>query len=290
MVPARAGRARRPGRAAEAARRRRGKDSGGHNGSSYCHCNSNCHSPAPHRLPPQPHRRGLPRHRKEGDTRPHARPRPHAGRRPQRLRQVQLRRGPRAAAHGRDLPLEGPLESLEGGLPQPPPRADRHPRRSSDRGRDGRLHGRPRVERRRRARSGRGLGGASGPSARQAHLSGLARGAREPPAVPLLQRARLDARRRAVAALRRAREDPRPRRSRRRPGRAAEGTQSTTRAARDRGRGTDVAAQGAAGGIVRRARRSRRAGPSSATTGASTSSSRSWRDPRTGRPTPSSLC
>ena len=119
---------------------------------------------------------------------------------------------------------------------------------SRDRGRGGRLHGRPRVERRRR-RSTRPRAGCSfrAGRARRSHALGWERGAREPPAVPLLQRARLDARRRA-----RRSSTTRSRRS------SASTTWSTRRtrcrrnAKHDKGRSrtrrrTDVAAPGAAG-------------------------------------------
>ena len=49
------------------------------------------------------------------------RPRPHPRRRPQRLRQVELRRGPRAPAHRRHLPLERPQQDLARRLEEPPP-------------------------------------------------------------------------------------------------------------------------------------------------------------------------
>ncbi len=102
------------------------------------------------------HRRRLPRHRQAGDPRPPARPRPDPRHRPQRLRQVQLRRGPRAAAHRRHLPLEGQeVEGLEGGLAQPPPPE------GGDRGR----------VRRRRGEDARGRSSANGRTERPSKAS-----------------------------------------------------------------------------------------------------------------------
>ena len=75
--------------------------------------------PPKNRLPPHHHRRRL---RGIGPKAPRLpRPRPHPRRRPQRLRQVQLRRGPRAPAHRRHLPLETAQSGRR--LDAPPPQA-----------------------------------------------------------------------------------------------------------------------------------------------------------------------
>ncbi len=171
------------------------------------------------RLPQEHHRRRLPRHRPEGDSRPHARPRPHARRRPQRLRQVELRRGPRAAPHRRDLPLGESKQSLERRLAQPPPPESLDRRRVRARGGEGHVHRRARVGGRSRPRSRHHLGPGPRQAARGEGDARLGDAARRLPSLPLLQRARLDARRGPVEALRRAVEGARPRR----PGGRADG-------------------------------------------------------------------
>ncbi len=179
-------------------------------------------SPSPQRtrrrLPQEHHGRRLPRHRPQEDPRPPARPRPHPGRRPQRLRQEQLRRGPRAAPHRRHLPLEeAPRRRLARRLAQPPPREGRPRGRVLRRGRQAH-QGRLAVEGRRRPRRRRDLRPGPRQEADEHPGPRLDPRPQDLPAHPLVQRARLHARPGPLEALRRALRHPRPRRADRGPG------------------------------------------------------------------------
>ena len=191
---------------------------------------------APGRLPQVHHRRGLPRHRPEEDPRAAARPRPDARRRPQRLRQVQLRRGPRAAPHRRHLPLaQAASQGLARRLAQPPPQDRGHRGRVPGRGREGIDLRRHRLEGRRRPRRGRDLRPDPRQAAHGACRAGLGAGPQDLPALPLLQRAGLDARRGPVEALRRALGDPGPRRADGGAGGAGRGAQGPREGPQGRG-------------------------------------------------------
>ena len=119
-------------------------------------------------LPALHHGRRLPRDRPAGHARPRPGPRPHARHRPQRLGQVQLRRGPRAAPHGRDLPLGPAHQGVAGRLAEPPSRHRRRPggagarrragavRRGHANGPTARASRMPRPGRRSKARRGPG--------------------------------------------------------------------------------------------------------------------------------------
>ena len=173
-------------------------------------------SGARRRLPPRRRGRGLPRHRPAADARAAAGPRPDARRRAQRLRQVELRRGARGAAHRRQPALEGARRRLARGLAQPPPSrgvAQRDvPRRG--RARD-RAWSRGAGSRRRRSRPAAAAAQLHGRAERRPRVARLDRGPAHASPLPLLQRAGLAARRRALEALRRALLDPRPRGPRR---------------------------------------------------------------------------
>ncbi len=156
-------------------------------------------------------------------ARPPPRPRPHPRRRPQRLRQEQLRRSPGAARHRRHVPLGQPHQGLARGLAQPPPQARQHRGRVPHRGREGADVHRREVGGRRRPRRRQDPRPDPGQEADGRGRPRLERGPPDLSPVPVLQRARLDAGRGPVQALRRARGHPR----------AGEGGGS----ARDAGRG-----------------------------------------------------
>ena len=122
------------------------------------------------------------------------------------------------------------------GLAQPPPPDGGDRGRVRRRGREGAAHhqramggrGRPRRRRDHRADPRQ-----AEDRPRSARLDGAAR---QLPALPFLQRARLDARRGPVEAVRRAGLDPRPRRAGRRAGAAGRGAQAPREGAEGSGR------------------------------------------------------
>ena len=172
---------------------------------------------------PLDRRRGVPRDRSLPDPRAAAGPGPHARRGAQRLRQVELRRGPRGPSDRRQPALEGAGGGLARGLAQPPsPRSV--PRRGVPRrGRAGSLRGVAPVGSGDGVRGSRGVGPPSRPGGVGARFPRLDHGPAHPPSVPLLQRARLAPGRGALEALRRSLLDPGARGPRPGPGRAAGG-------------------------------------------------------------------
>ena len=217
------------------------------------------------------HGRGLPWRGPARHPRAAARARAHAGGRPERVGQVELRRGARGGAHGRDVPVAGAIGGVAGGLAEPsssrgagagavPPRGGARP-----------LHRVAPVGRGRLARR-RGDGRADPRQAPDhARRPGLVGGPPDPPAAPLLRRAGRAAGREAVRALRRHGVDARARRPGRRaapaPRGSAEPREEAQGSRRDPGQ-----APGSPSRSRRRARPTGRGGDRRARTGTSTAS------------------